>query len=1042
MNLPDLSIKRPVFITCIFLLVMILGIVSLGRLGVDLFPNVNFPIISITTTYAGAGPNEIETLVSKPIEDTVSTLSGIKKVSSSNKEGVSSIVVEFTLETDLKYAEQQIRDRVAGLKSKLPDDAKDPIIRSIDPADQPIVILTLSADLAPADLFDLADQDIRSLIEQVKNVGLVDIVGGRKREIQVLLDLKKLKDREISASQVASRIEISGKNIPAGDLKTKTKEALIRTLGQFESLKDIRSTIISFYGNESPVQVSDVADVEDGIVDETSRSYVNGVPALSLTVYRRSGANTIAVVDAVKKRVDRIDRDFKGRIPGFKLSVVRDGGKSIQANVDDVTESIILGILLTVIVVYFFLGNVRSTIITGLALPSSLLGAFILMSFAGFSINVMTLLALSLSIGLLVDDAIVVRENIFRHMELGEKPRFAASHGTHEVTMAVVATTLTILAVFGPVAFLQGLVGQFFKEFGLTICFVILISLLDALMMAPMLSAHFAGNLHAVRKGPISKFFGFLVDGFGRFQDALETFYVRSLKITTKHPLWVIGIALLIFVGSFFALETVPKTFLPPQDAGEFSVDMDMLAGTPLEVMDKTAREIDEKVRSNPEVQLTVLTVGGQQGETNEASLFIQLVKSKKRKMNTTAIKDVIRQELVPFNKVDAKVIDVGHVAGGSQQPFNVNLVGSDLVQLEATADALYEKLKHHPDLQDVDLSTKLGKPEFRVVLDKSKGEVLGVSSTLLGQELRTLIEGVVPAVYREGGKEYDIRVRLKEDERNLKDNFDKIFIPNVNQRLIYLADVSSTQEVAGPSAINRQDRGRYIQLSAALNPKGKGMSHAMQDVKQILEGGDIKIPPGVRYQFVGEAEDFQELAQNMALAAILSVVFIYFVLASLYESFVTPLAIMLVLPLAACGAFYALAITRSSFDIFSMIGCIMLLGISTKNSILLVDYTNKLIREGKDIPEALLIAGKTRLRPIIMTTIALIAGMLPIAIGLNEASKQRTSMGISVIGGLISSTVLTLLVVPAAYSYIERFRQWTNRMAGKLMTHDSEKET
>ena len=1034
MSISDLAIKRPIFISCIFMLILAVGALAIARLGVDLFPNVTFPIITVTVTYPGAGPREIETLVSKPIEDELSTLSGIKTLRSVNEEGVSTVIAEFTLDTDIKYAEQKTNDRVSKIRAKLPTEAKEPIVRTIDPADQPIVILALTADLPAAALYDLADQEVRSQLEQVKQVGNVEVAGGRKREIEVELDRVKLKARDLSASQIVNQIATAGKNLPAGKIHTLKDETLIRTLGEFESIKAIKSTMMRFYGNEVPIVLGDVAEVRDSLEDEKTRTYINGKQALTLMVFRQSGANTVAVVDAVVKRVARLNGDFKKSVKGFDLSVVRDGAKPIRANVEDVSETIIAGILLTVLVVFFFLGNVRSTLITGLALPNSLLGAFILMLAAGFTINIMTLLALSLAVGLLIDDAIVVRENIFRKIELGERPKDAASSGTKEVTLAVIATTLTVLAVFGPVAFLSGIVGQFFKEFGMTICFAMIISLFDALTMAPMLSAYFAGNLHAKATTTVGRFFEKMLGGFGKFQDGIEVIYIKILRWTLKHPLQIIAMALLIFFGSFGVVAFLPKTFLPTSDTGEFQVVLDLPAGTSLEAMDKLASEVDQKIRGHREVDRTVLTAGGRNGQPNEAGILVLLVPSKKRSMNTTRFKDIVRADLVPYSKANPKVQDLA-IVGGSQALFNVNIIGNDLEELKQVSNALYEKLRKSHELKDVDISYRSGKPELQVVLDKKRGEEMGVSTFQMGQELRTHIEGVTPAVYRENGKEYDIRVRLREDQRNLREGFKNTYIPNLNDRLIRIADVARLVETEGPATIYRQDRGRYIQITADLNSQGKGMSEAIKEVKTAFESGEIKLPPGVHYEFIGQAQDFQDLAVSILIAGALAILLIYLVLSSLYESFATPLTIMLVLPLAACGAFYALGIMHSSLDLFSMIGCILLLGVATKNSILLVDYINQMKEQGKDNETSIIEAGKVRLRPILMTSFALIAGMLPVAIGLNEASRQRTSMGISVIGGLITSTMLTLVVIPAAYTYMERFRAFMLRIFGRFVT-------
>jgi len=933
MNLSDLSIKRPIFITCVFILILGLGYLSLKRLGVDLYPDVNFPIVSVTVTYKGSGPKELETLVAKPIEDQLSTLSGIKTLSSTSEEGVTTILAEFNLDVDIRYAEQKVNDRVNQLRSVLPTDIDDPIVRTFDPSDTPIMVLALTAKLPEAKLYDLADNTIKPQIEQVNQVGLVQIEGGRKREIQILMDENKLKAKELSATQVASQIAQAGKNTPAGKIDDPTQQTLIRTLGDFESISTIKDVVVKFLGNEVTTRVGDIAQVQDALEDEKTRTYVNGAPALTLFVYRQSGANTVQVADGVLKQIKKIVAANQGRIDGFDLSVVRDGARPIRNSVDDVALTIYLGIALTVIVVLFFLGNLRSTLITGIALPNALLGACIMMAIAGFTLNVMSLMALSLAVGLLIDDAIVVRENIFRRIELGDKPKYAASVGAREVTLAVVATTMVVLSVFGPVAFLSGIVGQFFKQFGLTICFAMLISLFDSLTMAPMLSAYFAAKSNEPSKNPVMRFFASILKIFNRFQNAQERFYLRVLHSTLEHPLKVIGSALLIFVFSFGALATIPKTFVPAQETGEFQVSLDMPSGTSLEAMDKLTREVDEKIRSHPETRMTVQTTGGVNAEANQATIAVLLKGAKFRSFSTTQMKDIIRKDLLSFKNANFKVQDLQAIGSASQQPFTVNIVGEDLEQLKVVSDQLLSQLKNDTDLKDVDTSYRSGQPELEVVPNRSLAQEFGILSSQVGAELRTLIEGSVPAKFREAGSEYDIRVRLLPEQRDLKDTFPKIFVPNVNNRLVPLSQVAKLVSTEGPSSISRQNRARYIQISADVNASGRGLSQAIQDVKATFEGGKIKLPPGVSYAFVGSAQDFQDLGASIMLALGLAVLFIYLVLSSLYESFFIPLAIMLVLPLAACGAFYALAMTRASLDIFSMIGCILLLGVATKNS-------------------------------------------------------------------------------------------------------------
>ncbi len=1037
-----LSINRPIFITCIVLVTMITGYLSLRTLPVDLFPDVTFPIVTVTTPYPGAGPRETETLISKIFEEEFATISGVKSIRSINQEGVSIVVAEFNFSTDIKYAEQQVRDKVSSAKADLPDDVKEPVIRRVDPSDQPIVTIALTSGLSEAEMFDLANLTVKPKIEQINQVGLVEIIGGRQREIRVDLDLEKMKFRQVSAIQVADALGKAGTNIPSGKIDvTSTKETVFRTVGEFQSLNEMNNTIVQFLGNDVPVVLSDVANVREGLVDEKNLGFVNGKRSLFIDIYRQSGANTVSVADNVVKQVESLNSILSKSKGSAKLTIVRDGSKPIRDNIFDVRESITIGIILTIVVVFFFLGSFRSTIITGLALPNSLLGAFILLAVAGYTINVMSLLALSLAVGLLIDDAIVVRENIFRHLEMGKSPREAAVQGTQEVMLAVIATTFTVIAVFGPIAFISGVVGQFLKQFGMTVCFALIISMFDAITIAPMMSAYFAGKVVPHGHKPegnsfYDKTIGRILHGFNKIQDKLEDLYVWVLKITLNNPLKMILGGVVIFALSIYCLKFVPKTFIAPQDTGEFSVKMDLPPGTSLKEMERVALEVDSILRKHSEVDVSVLTVGTKEGEANKATFYVKLIPAKNRKINTIAFKDLARKELAPFAYANLTVGDFDAVGAG-MRPFNVNIQGNDEKELERISTEVYKKMKNHPALTGVDISYRPGKPEFQVIPNRANAEKLGISTNVLGLELRTLMEGQTPAVYRLNGEEYDIRVRLREDQRNLQKEFKRISIPNINGRLIPVTSVVTGVETTGPANITRQDRSRYYQISADIAANGPGMGGAMAEVNRIFSE-DIKLPEGMSYKFAGQAENFGEMISSMAIASGLGILFIYLVLASLYESFITPFTIMLVLPLAICGAFFALALTGASLDLFSMIGCIMLLGVATKNSIILVDYTNQQVEDhGVPLREAILMAGKNRLRPILMTSFALIAGFIPIAIGLNEASKQRTSMGIALIGGLISSTVLTLIIVPAAYTYIERFRHFVNRVFAKVTGAD-----
>lgn len=1041
MSLAGLSIKRPVFITCILLLIIVFGVFSFLKLPVDLFPDVTFPVVTVTTPYPGAGPKEVEILVSKPLEEEVGTISGLKTIRSVNREGVSIVVAEFTLETDVKYAEQQVRDRVSSARSKLPDDIKEPTIRRIDPSDQPIIMLTLNAKLPMGKHFDMANEVVKPRLEQIRNVGLVEVTGGRKREIHVEVDRKKINRYNLSVTSIAQRLGSTGQNIPAGSVSRETsgKDMVFRTVGEFATVKEIKDAAINFFGNDRALTLGDVADVRDTLEDAETYTYINGVPTLLLKVYKQSGSNTMAVSDSVLKAVDKINQDLKARFPDAspELTVANNQARFIRLNVEDVQESILIGILLTIIVVYFFLGSVRSTLITGVAIPVSLIGACALMGMAGFSINIMSLLAFSLAVGLLIDDAIVVRENIFRHMEMGKGAKRAALEGTSEVTMAVIAVSLTIIAVFAPIGFLSGVVGQFFKQFGLTVCFIMAISLFDALTNAPMMSAYF-GGVHG--KEPTSGFMYYVrtpVRLFNRFQEGLEHLYSSFLGFIMRRP-WVALVAtLLVVASSCVPLMRVPKTFLPTQDSGEFSVGLDMAPGTSLEKMRDRAMEVDKVIREDGEVVRSVLTVGNNQGEKNKAEFFVYLRPFGQRTMSTSDYKAQMRKKLKVFSDSNPVVKDIDYVGGG-QRPFQLNIVGQDLDQVTAYSAKLFEKLRKHPGLLDVDTTDRPGKPEFQVQVDLNAAQRLGVTSSAVGRELRAQVEGLTPAKFRENGLEYDIRIRLKPDQRDLQPAYHDILVPNMNERLVELDRVAKPFSTTGPASINRENRGRYVQISGDLTPGGSGMGGVMNDVESWMKpGGELELPAGLTRHFVGQAENFQELQTNMMMAALLGLIFIYLVLSSLYESFFTPFTIMLVIPLSTCGAFFALWIGNKSLDLYSMIGCIMLMGLATKNSIIMVDYIKHLMDSGMARKEAILEAGRVRLRPILMTSFALIAGMIPVAIGLNEASNQRTSLGVAVIGGVISSTLLTLIVIPAVFSYMERLRALLNRMGSGLVTQD-----
>lgn len=1039
MNLAGLSIKRPIFITCLVLLMLILGGISLRRMSVDLFPDVTFPIVFVQSIYPGASPMDMEKLVSKPIEDELGSLSGLETMQSMNAESVSYVILKFKLGTDIKDAEQQVRQRIGNIRRTLPDELEEPVIRRFDPADQAVAMFAITSNMPPAELYDLANEVIKPRFETINGVGQVQIIGGTKREIHVLVDKNRLQDRRLALIQVADKIKATSKDVPIGKVDTGTSETVFRATGEFQNLDALKRVNVNFFGSDQAVLLGSVAKVEEGLEERKSFATLmtrdenfQKRSAIFLSVFKQSGSNTIQVVDTALARVPEVNQMLKER--GFEAEIksVRDSARPIRLNVADVTESILIGIALCVIVVFFFLGSGRSTFITAMALPNSLLGGFVIMYSMGFTINILTLLALSLAVGLLIDDAIVVRENIFRHLEMGKSPKEAALEGTKEVALAVIATTLVVISVFGPIAFLSGIVGQFFKQFGLTVVFTMLISLFDAFTVAPMLSAYMATqHEHKKGTGPVGR----MLAAFDRFQSWLEDVYESSLKWVLAHRKTVLAGGFAIFVLSLGLTKFIPKTFMGAQDNGEFVVTVERPTGTALDATQKFMLQIEEDLKADSRIEMIATTVGssGGQSESNKASVFVRLVPRKDRDVNTTQVKESLRTVFEKYkNEAIVQIGDI-NIGGNAEKPLNLNLIGDDLEVLSAYADKLKTRIAQVPGLADVDTNYRAGKPEFHVDFNRSQSEALGVSTVTAGAELRARVEGVVAGTYRKNGIEYDIRVRLDDRARDLREQFASTLVPNANMNLIPLAKIADGKATTGYSQINRQNKARYINIAANLGAGGS-LGNAMADIENILKNDpEFKPPAGITYKFFGQAEDFKELMQNMVLAMGLGVLLIYLVLSSLYESFITPFTILLALPMAVSGAMFALLVTGKTLDLFSMIGFVMLLGVVAKNSILLVDYAQQQTEAGMDRYRALILAGRTRLRPILMTSFALIGGVIPIAIGLNEASAQRTSMGVAIIGGLISSTFLTLLVVPAAYGYFDDFRKWSGRQLQKL---------
>ena len=1042
MNIARLSIKRPIFMACLVILMVVMGTIGFNRLGVDLFPPVDFPVVVVYTTYSGTSPEEIEKLITKPIEEQFATIAGIKRLSSRNMEGVSIVIAEFDFDMDIRYAEEKMREKVSFARRILPDDLEDePIVRQFDPTDLPIITLAFVSDLPATQMYDVVKEKIKPVFEQVEGVGEVRISGGTRREILVDLDRNRLNDHQISAITVAGRLQNSGVNVPVGQYEEGESLTVFRTIGEFKSLDQLRNTVVQFSGDfNNPTTLNRLGTVRDGAADATTMAFFyypvkDNTPrgkdegkkkpgpvkreqrtCLILDILKQSGSNTVSVADGIMKKIDTANDIVSKSGGNSKLIFVYDTAKMIRNNVDDVKETMVIGIILAVLVVYLSLGNIRSTIITGIAIPNSIIGAFMLMYFMGFTINMMTLLALSLTIGLLVDDAIVVRENIFRKIEEGRRPFEAAEIGTTEVMLAVIATSLTIIAVFLPIGFLQGVVGRFFKQFGLTVVFAMVISLFDALTIAPLLSAYFAGTR--------GKSKNIIVRTFDRFQIRAERLYMKTVRFSIDHPVVILLLTSAVFFGSLVACGAVKKTFQPDPDEGEYLLNIELAPGASLAGTNEVAQKVAEKIKTIPELDFMTIQVGTGTGGYNKASIGIFMVPQKERKRTTGELKEVIRDMMKEFSYVKPSVDNYTRMAGGGgNKPYMLNIKGEDLDVINDYAARLLEKLKTVPDLTELKTSMELGVPELQIKMDEARMLMAGVNNKTAGTELRYHIEGVVAGKFREKGIEYDIRVRLQDNQRDLRKAFGDTRVPNMQNRLVPLPAISTAKAATGPSVILRQDRARAVQIYANL-AKGGAIGTAIDRTDEIIEK-ELPLPDGVSYGFIGQADSFKDMVKNIIVAFILSLIFIYLVLASLYESFITPFTILLALPPALSGAILSLYITGKMMDMFSMIGIIMLLGLVTKNSILMVDFALEGVRAGMTRKEAIMKAGQIRLRPILMTTFAMLAGTLPVAIGAGEAAKYRTGMGVAIMGGLIVSTLITLVVVPAVFEYIDIFREF-----------------
>jgi HAE1 family hydrophobic/amphiphilic exporter-1 len=1012
-----ISIGNPVLATMMMLAFVVLGLFSYNRLAVDQFPDVSFPVVVVQTEYPGASPEIVESDVTRRIEEQVNTVSGINRVSSRSYEGVSVVIVEFDLVTEPARAAQDVREKVALVRATFKKEVKEPIVSRFNPDDQPVISLAVQSPTRDArELTTLAEQVVKRRIENARGVGRVTVVGGVRREVQIVLRPAEMEALKVGVDQILTAVRNENQELPAGSIVTREREQSVQIRGRLKAVADFERIVVARRGSQ-PVYLGQVARVVDGQEERESLATVDGQRAISLDVVKAQGENTIEVVDNVRRIAAELQKQLP---PDVKLGVVRDQSTSIRNSVKGVQRNIVEGAILTVVIVFLFLSSWRSTVITGLTLPISLIGTFLVMYAMGFTLNLVTLLALSICVGLLIDDAIVVRENIVRHQAMGKHHRLAALEGTAEIGLAVTATTFTIVAVFLPVGFMGGIIGKFFKQFGVTVAFAVMLSMFISFTLDPMLSAVWPDPDAEGAKGtgPVAR----LLRGFERVMRRLEDGYVAVLRWGLAHRWTTIGGALLTLVAALAMARSIGSEFVPQPDNNEMYLQFYTPVGSSLELTADKARQVDAALREFPEVVFTYATVntGATQGK-NYATVFVRL---KDRKERTRSVKQLVAPVRERIERVAGITItNLGVFSTFGNKQIEVSVQGPDQRQLESLAALAVAEIRQVPGVVDLDTSSKPAKPTIAVEIDRALASDLGVGVAQVGGALRPLLAGEVASTWKAPDDEnYDVRIRLPIDGRRDVEDLARLTVasalPDADgaPRMVPLRQVARLVASEGPTQINRKNLTREIAITA--NVYGAAPGTVGLEIQRRLK--TVTLPPGYAFVTGGATKDMQESFGFALQALLLGVVFIYMILASQFRSFIQPVAIMVSLPLSLIGVMVALLAWRSTLNMFSVIGFIMLMGLVTKNAILLIDFANQQRRAGMARAQALLAAAEIRLRPILMTTLAMVFGMLPLAISTTEGAEQRAPMAHAVIGGVIASTLLTLLVVPVLYTLLD----------------------
>lgn len=1009
---------------------VILGIVSYPRIGVDLFPKVEFPIVNIMTTLKGANPEIMDIDVTDQIEGAVNTINGVKSIISTSAEGVSVVSVEFVLERNIDLAVQDVREKISVVRGKLPKDINEPVIEKVDPDATPIMWFGLAGDKSVRDLSIYADEVLKEQFHKISGVGAVNLAGLRTRQVRLWLERDKLNAYEITAHDVMNALARENVELPGGRIESATKEYTVKVKGEFPDVQKINGLIISYYKG-SPIRLSDVGRAEDSMAEKRSIARFNGLPAVGIGIQKQSGTNTVETIDRIKKELVSI----RNTLPqGMKLDISFDQSDFIKRSIREVQHHMIYGGILAIFIVFVFLKDLRTTLISALAIPTSVIATFAIMNAFDFTFNNMTMLALSLSIGILIDDAIIVIENIHRHIDRGLPPKEAASFATKEIGLAVMATTLAIVAIFLPVAFMKGLVGRFFIQFALTVVFSVLVSLFVSFTLTPMMASRYLKSASrqqslvdseqqkTANKNGTPNFFSRLSGKLEYWYKKLEDLYRQLLEIALNHRALVIIAATVIFFSSIFLTAFMGKEFVPPEDQSRFLVRLKAPIDYSVDEVDRMFKKAEDIVRSTPEVITCFYAQGFFMGQVNRGLMFISLKPKAERRRAQQDIMAEVRKKIRDIAGLEGTAEDISLIGGGVRNvPIQYSVRGADLTAVEAYAKKIVYEFSKLPGIVDVDTSLESGKPEIRVYIDRDKAADLGVDVASVAEAANFLIGGEVDITKFKDeakGRRYDIRARLTSEDRYKPGDIGRIYVTAKDGRRVELSNIVRIREAGGPSVINRVDRLRAITVFANLEDKPLGQA------KTDLDSISAKIlPPGYSGMYKGMADVMGESFYYLMFAIILGAVLAYMILAAQFESFVHPVTVLLSMPLSFVGAFGALFITGNTINLFSLIGLILLMGLVKKNAILLVDYTNTLRAGGMDRRQAILSAGPVRLRPILMTTFAIVFGMLPIALGIGEGAETRAPMAIATIGGLLTSLLLTLVVVPVVYDLFDELQ-------------------